>query len=56
MTKSKNPMAGGFIIAIAIMIGATWGARHAQPTIGLLIGLGIGAVLATILWLFDRRR
>jgi len=31
------------------------GIVYRQPSIGFLIGLGVGAVLMLLVWLFDRR-
>ncbi|MEP6784560.1 MAG: hypothetical protein ABI898_02345 [Sphingomonadales bacterium] len=55
MRASKNPLAGGFIIAVSTTVGAIWGARQGQPSAGLLIGLGVGAGIALLIWLLDRR-
>lgn len=56
MQGSKNPVAGGIIMAITTTVGAIWGAREGQPSAGLLAGLGVGAVIALLVWLLDRRR
>ncbi|MBY0282833.1 MAG: hypothetical protein K2W81_02575 [Sphingomonas sp.] len=57
-TPSPRPasMAGGVLIAIGAVFGAFAGATRGQPSIGFLIGLGIGIVLATGIWLLDRAR
>lgn len=55
MNSQKNPMAGGFIIAITTFAGAVIGAQQGQVSAGLLIGLLTGAGAATLLWLVDRR-
>lgn len=57
-TPSPRPasMAGGVLIAIGAVFGAFAGAIRGQPSIGFLIGLGIGIVLATGIWLLDRAR
>lgn len=57
-TPSPRPasMAGGVLIAIGAIVGAFIGATRGQPSIGFLIGLGIGIVLATGIWLLDRAR
>lgn len=56
MRASKNPMAGGAIIAITTTVGAIWGAREGQPSAGLLTGLGVGVLVSLLIWLLDRRR
>ena len=43
-------MAGGFPIAAGVMLGAVIGFIARQPTLGFLIGLGIGCLIAIILW------
>jgi hypothetical protein len=48
-------MAGGFLIAVGVIGGAFVGAWQGQPTIGLLTGMAIGAVLAGLIWVIDRR-
>lgn len=55
--SSKNgPMAGGFLIAAGVLIGAFWGGTNGQPTIGFLVGGAIGVVLAVAIVLLDKRR
>jgi hypothetical protein len=55
MRSSKNPVSGGVVMAITTTVGAIWGAREGQPSAGLLIGLGVGAAISLLIWLFDRR-
>lgn len=43
------------MLAIAIMAGAVIGIVLRQPSAGLVIGIGVGAVIAAGLWLMDRR-
>lgn len=50
----KTPLAGGFIIAIGAIGGAIYGLIHHEPTIGLLVGVGIAVVISVLLWLFSR--
>lgn len=54
--KSSSPVAGGFILAISVLGGALIGATQGQATIGFLTGLGVGAVIATLMWPINRRR
>lgn len=56
MQRPKSPAGGGILIAIATLLGAFYGATQRQPSAGLVIGLGIGILLAAIVWLVDRRR
>ena len=50
----KTPLAGGFVIALGAIGGAVYGLIHHQPTIGLLVGVGIAVVISVLLWLFSR--
>ena len=50
----KTPLAGGVLIAFGAVGGALWGLRNGQPTIGLLAGVGIAALLSVLLWLISR--
>lgn len=47
---------GGVLIAMALIIGAIVGTIYGEPSIGLVIGLGAGILLAILLWLRDKRR
>ena len=51
----RNPMAGGFLWMVSILIGAAWGIAAGKPMDGILIGTAIGAALAVVVWLLDRR-
>lgn len=55
MDKSKTPMAGGLALAIGAVAGTIWGVAERQPSAGMLIGLSIGAIVAIVIWLRDRR-
>jgi hypothetical protein len=56
MADRPGPQAGGFILAVAVMAGTIIGGLMGQPSIGLLAGLGIGAIAALAIWLRDRAR
>jgi hypothetical protein len=49
-------MAGGFLWMLAILIGTVWGVAAVNPMRGLLAGTAVGAGLAIIVWMVDRRR
>jgi hypothetical protein len=52
----KRPrFGGGILIALSTMIGAGAGVALGQPSIGMLAGIAIGAALAVLVWLLDRR-
>jgi hypothetical protein len=52
----RNHAAGGFFLVLAIIGGFAWGAMSGLPWHGAVIGTAIGAALALIVWLLDRRR
>jgi hypothetical protein len=54
--KTRTTHAGGFFLVLAIIGGFAWGAMSGLPWHGAVIGTGVGAVLAVIVWLLDRRR
>ena len=49
-------MAGGFFLIVPIVAGFVWGLGSGRAAQGVLIGLGIGLVLALAVWLVDRAR
>ena len=53
---SRNPMAGGFFILVAIAIGLVWGLMAGQATLGVIGGTAVGIAVALIVWLVDRVR
>jgi hypothetical protein len=54
MTRRKSGQAGGIFLGLGFMIGAVVGVILGQPSAGLLIGGGVGAALALLIWLRDR--
>lgn len=56
MPRSRPSAAGGVLIAIGAIGGAVIGVARQQPTLGLVVGIAIGAALAVLIWLRDRRR
>ena len=53
--KSNNPLGGGIAVAIGAIAGGLIGARNGQPSLGLLIGVGAGSLIAGLVSLFDRK-
>jgi len=49
-------MAGGFFLILPIVIGFIWGVANGRAMQGALIGLGIGLLLAAVVWFVDRSR
>lgn len=54
--KEKSTRAGGAIMAAAIIGGVIAGTILGQPSLGFLAGTALGAVIALLLWLRDRRQ
>ena len=54
--RTPSPSAGGFFLIVAILAGFGIGAANGNPLGGTLIGTIVGIVLATLLWIVDRRR
>ncbi|HEX7930693.1 MAG TPA: hypothetical protein VF470_07280 [Sphingomicrobium sp.] len=52
----RTPMAGGFLLMAAILIGAVWGVLAGNPMKGILIGTGAGIGVALLIWLLDSRK
>lgn len=48
--QNKNPMGGGAPIALLTIAGTFIGGFLGQPSIGLLVGLGIGVIIALLIW------
>jgi hypothetical protein len=55
-TGKKNPTGAGALIALLILAGTIIGGMMGQPSAGLLIGAGAGALIALLLWLYERRK
>lgn len=52
---TRSPVAGGFAIALGATVGGFYGITRGQPSAGLIIGTAIGAAIAVMVWLLDRR-
>jgi hypothetical protein len=53
---NRRPLAGGCFLTICILGGFFVGLAIRNPMKGVLIGTAVGAALAILLWLVDRRR
>lgn len=53
---SPAPMSGGFLIAIALIVGVVAGMIKGEASFGFLVGLGVGVALALAVWALDKRR
>ena len=54
MSGGRYTQAGGFILALSILVGAGVGAAVHQSSVGFLIGLATGVLLALLIWVLDR--
>jgi hypothetical protein len=55
MTKGKkNPTGAGAFIALLILGGTIVGGLIGQPSAGLIAGAALGALVALLLWLWER--
>lgn len=54
--KERTGNAGGFFIALFLVIGTIIGGLMGQPSAGLLVGLGLGILTAIAIWLVDRNK
>ncbi|MBQ1500594.1 MAG: hypothetical protein IIZ38_19985 [Sphingomonas sp.] len=55
-TPSKTPMAGGFLLALSLIVGVFAGIARGEASFGFVVGLGIGIALLVLVWLVDRMR
>jgi hypothetical protein len=53
---NRRPLAGGCLLSICILAGFPVGLAIGNPMKGILIGVGVGIVLAVAIWLIDSRR
>ena len=53
---NNRSKAGGCFLTVCILAGFPLGLAMGNPMKGILIGTGAGVLLATALWLLDRRR
>ena len=53
-TGKKNPTGAGAIMAVLILAGTIAGGMMGQPSLGLLAGGALGALIALLLWLRER--
>jgi hypothetical protein len=52
----KNPAGGGCLILAGFLLGAFLGILSGEPSLGVLIGVAAGTLLAVALWLAGRRK
>ncbi len=57
MANPPRPSAaGGVLVAVGAILGAVVGVSRQQPTLGMIVGIAVGAALAVVIWLRDRAR
>ena len=56
MANQKQSFGGGIFIVIAIAIGTAIGTAEGEPTMGVMGGALVGAAIAVVQWLRDRKR
>jgi hypothetical protein len=54
--RSPASLSGGFLIAASLIVGVIFGAWKGQPSLGFVVGLAVGVVLAVAVWQFDKMR
>jgi len=54
-SDSKPPMGGGAPLALLMLAGVIIGGFLGQPTIGLLVGFALGALVAVLIWRMGSR-
>lgn len=52
----RTTHAGGFFLILPIVAGFSWGLATDRALQGAVVGLGIGIVLALVVWLIDRSK
>jgi hypothetical protein len=52
----RTPKAGGFLLVAAILLGFAAGLATGDAMRGVIIGTGIGIIIAIAVWLVDRAR
>ena len=52
----RSTSAGGVLLALSAVAGAAVGVMSGQPSLGFLLGLGVGGALAFAVWLAERGR
>jgi RsiW-degrading membrane proteinase PrsW (M82 family) len=55
MSNPPASRAAGFFIALSVLVGAIVGVAAGQPSLGTVIGFGVGVLVSLLLWLWDRR-
>ena len=54
--RGSSTRAGGCFLTLCILVGLVVGVARQNPMQGVLVGTGIGVLVAVLLWLIDRKR
>lgn len=52
----KSPAGGGCLIFAGFFLGALIGIAYGEASLGVLIGVGVGVLLALGLWVMGRKQ
>ena len=55
-TPQPPRLAGGFFMAAGMLGGAIVGLVYRQTSLGMVLGLALGAAVAVGIWAMDRKR
>jgi hypothetical protein len=53
---NREPLAGGCFLTVCILAGFPLGLATGNVMRGVLIGTGVGIIIAVAIWLIDSRR
>jgi hypothetical protein len=54
--KGRSTQAGGCLLSLCILAGFAFGAMNGEAANGAVLGTAVGALVALLIWLVDRRR
>jgi hypothetical protein len=52
----SNGLAGGFFLFLGLIVGSIIGIIYDQPSLGMIGGFAVGATIALVIWLLDKRK
>jgi hypothetical protein len=56
MNERRFSASGGIFLFLGPVVGALIGISRGEPILGMLFGFGVGAALALLVWIIDRRK
>lgn len=54
-TPARPRLGGGIFVFAGLLLGSIAGVALNEPSLGMIMGFGIGGLLAILIWLFDRK-